>query len=236
MKSFKRRKFIFGGATALIVLIVLGITSLNTTSQVAIAQSQNIITQSQMTTPIRVCSAETLNRTATPNMNANERLGLPSEFHRRLQPMIGTFRVRQTARFTPNAMPVEFTEITARRYWLEDCTTLFEIMEGTPNGQPFTRLALYTYQPLDREYQLTSMDTRTPGLMSFRNIGVEGNNISFAMTYTFPGLTPKIDGRSTKLRHVLQIQTEQRQVLSQYFQYPAESDFLAIEYTYDRIQ
>jgi hypothetical protein len=56
------------------------------------------------------------------------------------------------------------------------------------------------------------------------------------MTYTFPGLTPKIDGRSTKLRHVLQIQSEQRQVLSQYFQYPAESDFLAIEYTYDRIQ
>ncbi|MBD2104968.1 DUF1579 family protein [Leptolyngbya sp. FACHB-261] len=189
-----------------------------------------------MTTPIRVCSAETLNRTATPNMNANERLALPSEFHRKLQPMIGTFRVRQTARFTANAMPVEFTGITARRYWLEDCTTLFEIMEGAANEQPFTRLALYTYQPLDQEYQLASMDTRTPGLMSLRNVGIEGNNISFGMTYTFPGLTSDIDGRSTKLRHVLQIQSNRRQVLSQYFQYPAENEFLAIEYTYERIQ
>ncbi|MBD1998574.1 DUF1579 family protein [Leptolyngbya sp. FACHB-541] len=217
------------------VSLILGIPLLHFSLPVAIAQSS--ITQNQnITTPIRVCSAATMNRTASPEMSANERLGLHSEFHRKLQPMIGSFRVKQTARFTADATPIEFNDITARRYWLEDCTTLFEIMEGTSNNQPFTRLALYTYQPLDQEYQLSSMDTRTPGLMSFRNIAVEGNNISFGMTYPFPGLTSQIDGRSTKLRHVLHLQNDQHQVLSQYFQYPGDREFLAIQYTYIRMQ
>ncbi|WP_206756413.1 hypothetical protein [Oculatella sp. FACHB-28] len=44
-----------------------------------------------------------MNRTATPEMSANERLGLHSEFHRKLQPMIGTFQVKQTARFVTDA-------------------------------------------------------------------------------------------------------------------------------------
>lgn len=235
-----RRTVVSGSVIAFLVCLILGSSLLHLAPPGAIAQSpiaQSSIPQSpNITTSIRGCSTAIMNRTASPEMSANERLGLHSEFHRKLQPMIGTFRVKQTARFTADTTPVEFNDITARRDWLEDCTTLFEIMEGTSNNQPFTRLALYTYQPLDQEYQLSSIDTRTPGLMSFRNIAIEGNNISFGMTYPFPGLTSQIDGRSTKLRHVLQVQSNQQQVLSQYFQYPGDREFLAIEYTYTRIQ
>lgn len=182
-----------------------------------------------------LAQTESVTNMDTSQMTANQRLNLPGPNHKRLEPMVGTWRVQQTVRATADAKPVVYKDITARRSWMEGGGVLHEAMEGTLNGQHFTRLALLTYNNIEQKYELASTDTRTPGIMSLQNMSDDGSNVlTFYQTFTLGGRTRELSGQTVKLRHILRIESNERQVMQQYWTLPAAKEFLAIEYLYTR--
>lgn len=168
-------------------------------------------------------------------MTANERFVLPGQNHQRLEPMVGTWRVQQTVRATADAEPVVYTDITARRSWMEGGGVLQEVMEGTSNNKHFTRIALLTYNNIEQKYELASTDTRTPGVMSLQNVSDDGSNtFTFYQTFTLGGRARELSGQTVKLRHVLRLESHDRNVMQQYWTLPTAKEYLAIKYVYTR--
>lgn len=193
--------------------------------------------QTQTSPNAAQAQAQTLpaTNTDTSQMTANERFVLPGPNHKRLEQMVGTWRVQQTVRATTDAEPVVYTDITAHRSWMEGGGVLQEVMEGTSNGKHFTRLALLTYNNIEQRYELASTDTRTPGVMSLQNVSDDGSNVlTFYQTFTLGGRGRELSGQTVKLRHVLRIKSNDRNVMQQYWTLPAAKEFLAIEYIYTR--
>ncbi len=173
----------------------------------------------------------------TAASTANERFARPGVHHQRLQPLVGRWRVRQTVRADAGAQPVAFEGITACRGWLEGGGVLYEVMEGAPNGRPFTRVALLTYNNIEQRFELASTDTRTPGVMSLQNVSDDGGrSITFHQTFTLGGRGRELSGQTVRLRHVLHVESAGRAVMQQFWTLPAAREFLAIEYVYTRIE
>lgn len=194
--------------------------------------AQTSINPSSNTAQIQTQSAT---NTDTSQMTANERFVLPGPNHKRLEAMVGTWRVQQTVRATTDAKPIVYTDIVARRSWMEGGGVLQEVMEGTSNEKHFTRLALLTYNNIEQKYELASTDTRTPGVMSLQNVSDDGSNtFTFYQTFTLGGRGRQLSGQTVKLRHVLRLESSDRNVMQQYWTLPATKEFLAIEYVYTR--
>jgi methylmalonyl-CoA/ethylmalonyl-CoA epimerase len=174
--------------------------------------------------------------TVDPNpMTANERFVLPGSNHQRLNLMVGTWRVQQTIWAMADAKPVVYTDITARRSWMEGGAVLQEVMEGTSNSKHFTRLALLTYNNIEQKYELASTDTRTPGVMSLQNVSDDGGNtFTFYQTFTLGGRGRELSRQTVRLRHVLRLEGNDRNVMQQYWTLPTAKEYLAIEYVYTR--
>jgi hypothetical protein len=83
-----------------------------------------------------------------------------------IQHMTGTWQVRQRMWPGPGTEPLELPPAIAHRRLLGNAI-LEEEMELAPSAhaKPFTRMAYFNYNTVDKQYQYFSIDTRAPQMM-----------------------------------------------------------------------
>ena len=87
------------------------------------------------------------------------------------QQMVGTWNVRQRMWPGSGLRAIELPAAIAHRR-LVGGTFLEEVMETVPGSkQPFTRVAYFNYNAVNRQYEYFSLDTRAPQMMSEKSNG-----------------------------------------------------------------
>jgi hypothetical protein len=83
-----------------------------------------------------------------------------------IQHMTGTWQVRQRMWPGPGTEPLELPPAIAHRRVIGNAL-LEEEMELAPgaHGEPFTRIAYFNYNPVGKQYEYFSIDTRAPQMM-----------------------------------------------------------------------
>jgi hypothetical protein len=82
--------------------------------------------------------------------------------------MVGTWNVEAKMWPAPDAKAIELPAAIARRELVRD-TYLQETMEPAKESQQdaFTRMAYFSYSPINRQYEYFSLDSRLPQMMSY---------------------------------------------------------------------
>jgi hypothetical protein len=85
-----------------------------------------------------------------------------------VRPMVGTWSVRARMWPAPDAPAIDLPPATARRRLVADAF-IEEVMEPAANSnqERFTRVAYFSYNPVNRQYEYFSLDSRAPQMMSY---------------------------------------------------------------------
>jgi hypothetical protein len=157
-----------------------------------------------------------------------------------MRQMVGTWDVEAKMWPAPGAQAIELPAAIARRE-LVGAAFLQETMEPAKPSQQnaFTRMAYFSYNPVNRQYEYFSLDSRLPQIMSYAVPGanrIRGENVELAGTsFVAPEWGAKKNvpfmyrlavGPVRGNRQVVQLfLTEQR---------ADAAEFLAFEYVYTR--
>jgi hypothetical protein len=162
-----------------------------------------------------------------------------------IQQMIGTWDVRQRMWPGADAQPIELPGAVAERVLVGD-GILQEIMTAASKSSetPFTRVAYFDYNPVRRQFEYFSLDTRAPQMMNERSraTGAQGHSSQAAALTLYGGrfVAPQWGpAQNVPFRYRIVIGTVDRgqQSVRLYFtpQSAANSkEFLAFEYVYSR--
>jgi Protein of unknown function (DUF1579) len=166
--------------------------------------------------------------------------------HGLIQGMVGTWGVRASLWFGPDAKPIVQSAVARRRLIGEGL--LEEIMTPSPgsDGPAFTRLAFLSYNAVTSSYEYMSWDTRAPQMMYqvSRTVGMPGERqgssaIWFHLVDNF--VVPQWgEARNVAFKQRLMLEPgADRQVVRLYWTRLSgepNEEFLAGEYVYTREQ
>lgn len=157
-----------------------------------------------------------------------------------IRQMDGTWSVKARMWPAADAQPIELPPATARRRLVADAF-LEEVMEPQAGSKQdaFARIAYFSYNAMNRQYEYFSLDTRLPQMMTYAAPGankvrdgrVELNGASF--------VAPEWGTRKNvpfMYRLTVQPVERDRQVVQLYLteQGSQSKEFLAFEYVYSR--
>lgn len=97
-------------------------------------------------------------------MAAWQKAMTPSEGHRRLEPMVGSWRAKTTFTMAPGA-PAEVSEGTAENRWVLGGRYLEQTYKAAMMGMPFEGIGYTGYDNAQRRYAGTWMDNFGTGFM-----------------------------------------------------------------------
>ncbi len=103
-------------------------------------------------------------------MAAWQKAMTPAEGHRRLDPMVGTFKTRVTIVMAPDA-PAQVSEGDSEHRWVLGGRYLEQRFSGTSMGMPFEGRGYTGYDNTKGKYVGTWMDTFGTGLMNSVGVG-----------------------------------------------------------------
>lgn len=192
--------------------------------------------------PVSQASAQAVSPSSEPSA---QRLPTSPE-HGLIQKMAGTWDVRASVWFGPDAKPIVQSAIARRRIIGDGL--LEEVMTPSPgsSGPAFTRLAFLSYNAVSSSYEYVSWDTRAPQMMYQVSRAVsapgerqESNAIWFYLVDNF--VVPQWgDAKNVAFRHRMMMDPgEDRQVVRLYWTRLSgepNKEFLAGEYVYTRQQ
>lgn len=143
-----------------------------------------------------------------------------------------------TMRPTADAEPLVVTGLIAERTIIGPY--LQEIMKPGPGSeaQDFRRIDYLTYNPLQSRWQYLSMDTRaTVGLMYAQGTSRDEEpdlTLYFTDSPAPTELGPAVSGRFMRARHVLTRESDDRELVRQYWVVGGSPEWLAVQYEYTR--
>lgn len=94
----------------------------------------------------------------------------PSDGHRRLDPLVGSFRAKTTFTMMPGAPP-DLSEATSEHRWVLGGRYLEQVYKGTSMGMPFEGRGYTAYDNVQKKYLGVWMDTFGTGLMTSVGVG-----------------------------------------------------------------
>jgi hypothetical protein len=103
-------------------------------------------------------------------MAAWQKVMNPGAPHQRLEPIVGSWRVKTTMTMTPNAPP-DVSEGVSEHRWVLGGRFVEQVFRGTIGGAPFEGLGYTGYDNATRKYIGTWMDTFGTGLMTSVSVG-----------------------------------------------------------------
>lgn len=114
-----------------------------------------------------VVKKKTAPKTIDPDamMAAWQKAMTPSEGHRRLAPMVGSWKARTTFVMAPGAPP-EVSEATSVHRWVLGGRYVEQVYRGISMGMPFEGIGFTGYDNVQRRYVGTWMDNFGTGLMT----------------------------------------------------------------------
>jgi hypothetical protein len=123
----------------------------------------------------------------------------PSAGHRRLEPMVGTFRARTEFVMAPG-IPPQVHEGTSENRFVLGGRFLEQVYRGTAMGMPFEGIGFTGYDNPSKRYVGTWMDTFGTGLMN--SVGT-GRPTDTKMTFLAEAIEPS--GRKIKFDCIVKV-------------------------------
>ncbi len=165
----------------------------------------------------------------------------PSSF---LENMAGEWKVTQRVWYGPTAKATALPPALARRYLLAG-GILEERMEAATGlkDDVFTRMSYLEYNPVTRQYEYFSIDTRAPQMMNERSYGNSNQGTDGSQPLSLWGgifVAPKwgdANDAAFRYRIVIGPISQDRQLVSLYLtpvSREAGDEFLGFEYVYSR--
>jgi hypothetical protein len=109
----------------------------------------------------------------------------PSEGHKMLDGMVGTWNTKVTAWMAPGAPPMESSGVSETT-WIMGGRYIQEKATGTFFGQPFNGMGITGYDNAKKQYVGTWVDNMGTGIMSQTGSTTDGKVWSFKGTNTDP--------------------------------------------------
>jgi Protein of unknown function (DUF1579) len=188
------------------------------------------------TIPRTVSAQPTSVPSADSQQTASLRLAKPGLPLKKLQLLVGTWQTHMMVRQTQGSTPVVSTNITTRRQWVNNDTYLQEEMTGQLPGAPYYRLGFLTYNNLEQQYELVTMDHLDTGMMLYQSVGSvdSGNTVTLYGRFTEGGSGPTVVGQVIKIRYVFRWENSETNSEEMYFTRPASPEYLAVQYLFTR--
>jgi hypothetical protein len=160
-------------------------------------------------------------------MAAWAKASTPAEGHRRLEPMVGSWKARTTFTMAPGA-PADVSEGSSENRWVLGGRYLQQTYSGTSMGMPFEGIGYTGYDNVQKKYVGTWMDNFGTGLMD--SVGV-GRPTESAMSFLAHSLDPS--GRRCAFECKVRIQDPNRHSYEMWTASPNGRRFrmMLIEYT-----
>ncbi|RFU39616.1 DUF1579 domain-containing protein [Actinomadura logoneensis] len=163
----------------------------------------------------------------------------PGPYHRRLDPLVGTWKAVKTNYILGGGKPVVSRDITVRTRWIGKTGGRFleERTEGTLAGNHYYRLGILGFSNIDRRYEWTTFDSVTPVAMTYRGKPVTGTPsvLSIPGEFTDPGLLgPRYYGKTIPMRTVISLPRNGHPTFDLYFTPPGQKERLADRVVYTR--
>jgi hypothetical protein len=171
---------------------------------------------------------------------AIEKLKAPSAETELLQALCGTFAVKSRLWPAAGAEPMVTTAVARRR--MIDGMYLEEVMEpAAAPDPPFNRICYLGFNPLGRRWEYVSLDSRIPVQLMYElsvepTLG-EGSTVTLYLpSFSLPGWGTEVTGESARQRREIALGDPDRQAMRQYWTLPAAPEYLAVEYSYERLE
>jgi hypothetical protein len=94
----------------------------------------------------------------------------PSDGHRRLEPLVGTFAVKATMWMAPGAPPM-VSDAVSEHHWVLGGRQLEQIFRGNMMGEAFEGRGYTGYDNVQKKYVGTWMDSMGTGIMTSASVG-----------------------------------------------------------------
>lgn len=156
--------------------------------------------------------------------------GSPGEHHKRLEPMVGSWKARVTWWAAPGAPPqVSDGAMTAE--WILGGRFVKETFESYSPEMPFQGLGLYGYDNLRGKYHSTWVDSMSTGIMVSEGTSIDsGTGFEFEGEYVDAGTKEPV-----KTRMVLSLEDQDRHVFTMYEPTPEGGERKGLEIVYSRV-
>jgi hypothetical protein len=149
-----------------------------------------------------------------------------------LDPLVGTWEVEKSvfaALGTPEE-PATSDNVTTTREWVAGGHFLRDVTTGTIDGNPYERIGLLGYNPMDQRYEWTTADNVTTITMTYH--GSTGSTdpwtIEMNGTFTDPGVTGEDNiGQKVAMQTVITILDNDHHTFELFFAPPGEEEMLA---------
>jgi hypothetical protein len=104
-----------------------------------------------------------------------QKAATPAEGHRRLEPIVGTFRTKSTFTMEYGAPP-QVSEATSEHRWVLGGRYVEQRYKGTSMGMPFEGIGYTGYDNVQKKYVGTWMDSFGTSIMSSIGVGRPKDN------------------------------------------------------------
>lgn len=160
-------------------------------------------------------------------MAAWEKVMHPSEGHRRLEPMVGTWKAKTTFTMTPGAPP-SVEENTSEHRLVLGGRFLEQRYTGTAMGMPFEGIGYTGYDNIQKKYVGTWMDNFGTGVMN--SVGV-GRPTEKAMNFLAEAI--ELTGKRAKFECKVKVQDNDHHTYEMWAKTPSGRRYrsMIIEYT-----
>jgi hypothetical protein len=197
-----------------------------------ILKLRSLIAGSLLCLPL-VCAAPDVR--AAPQDGADDGIG-PAL----VRQMVGTWSVQQWMWPTPTSEAIALPPAVAHRLLIGDGILQETMTTGPGAAEPFTRVAYFDYNTINRQYEYFSLDTRAPQMMNERSVAAANDSQSDITLYGGIFVAPQwgpVKNAAFRYRLVVGAIADGRQKVELYLT-PLSGDsvaeFLAFRYVYTR--
>ena len=161
-------------------------------------------------------------------MAAWQKAMTPGAAHRRLEPLVGSFRAKTTFVVAPGAPP-EVSEGTSEHRWVLGGRFLAQVYRGTAMGMPFEGIGYTGYDNVQKKYIGFWMDSFGTGFMPSESVGApRAGAIDFDASAVDPS------GKTMRFLCKVRIQSGDRHTYEMWAPAPGGKRFLQMKVEYTR--
>lgn len=165
----------------------------------------------------------------------------PVAEHRSLEPLVGTWHVEKSvyvALGSPSN-PARSSDMTTVREWVAGKHFLQDTTKGTIRGVPYERIGYLGYNPMDKRYEWTTVDSVTTITMSYVGANASGSKrpITMGGSFTDVGVTGEANvGKRVGMRTVVTITDADHHRFEIFFKPPGRPEMLADRMDFTRVK
>jgi hypothetical protein len=153
----------------------------------------------------------------------------PSDGHKKLEPMVGTFKTKMASWMAPDAPPI-YSDGESVNTWALGGRFIEQRFKGTYMEQPFEGIGFTGYDNVGKKYVGSWMDSMGTGIMNSEG-SVEKDGKTFKFTASM--LDP-MTGKEQKMKEEITVHSNDSHVLEMWAPGPDGKMFRMMEIVYTR--